>query len=101
MPRTTAPGFTLGVEEEYLLVDAETFTLRADTALLTADLLTGVDTEIGTAQIEVATPVCTSLAQVRQHLTRLRRTVGAAVAARGCRLLAAGTHLSGRGASSV
>jgi carboxylate-amine ligase len=92
MPRTTAPVFTLGVEEEYLLVDANTLALRADTAPLTADALPGVDTEIGTAQIEVATPVCTSLAQVRHELTRLRRTVDAAVASRGCRLLAAGTH---------
>jgi gamma-glutamyl:cysteine ligase YbdK (ATP-grasp superfamily) len=57
----TTDAFTVGVEEEYFLVEAETFALRADIAPVTAGLLTGVDTEIGTAQIEVATPVCTTL----------------------------------------
>jgi hypothetical protein len=65
MPRTTAPVFTLGVEEEYLLVDANTLALRADTAPLTAEALPGVDTEIGTAQ--------RLLAHARGDLTEVAR----------------------------
>jgi YbdK family carboxylate-amine ligase len=91
MTSTTADAFTLGVEEEYLLVDARRFALRADAATA-ATTTAGVNMEIGTAQIEVATPVCTTLAQVRAHLIRLRRTADAAVSRHGCRLLAAGTH---------
>jgi YbdK family carboxylate-amine ligase len=91
MTGSATHAFTLGVEEEYLLVDAHTFALRADAAMI-AEATNGVDTEIGTAQIEVATPVCTDLGEVRAHLMRLRQTADAAVGRHGCRLLAAGTH---------
>jgi carboxylate-amine ligase len=95
MAHDDATPFTLGVEEEYLLVDAVTLALRADgEALATARRRVGdrVESEITTAQVEVATPVCGSLAEVRAQLGRLRHAVAAAVATDGCRLLVAGTH---------
>jgi len=88
-------GATLGVEEEYHLVASATGLLAdAPEVLDAAAALLGEQAqgEISTSQLEVATPVCTSLAEVREHLRRLRR--GAAEAARqsGCGLLASGTH---------
>jgi YbdK family carboxylate-amine ligase len=87
--------FTLGVEEEYMLVDAETFALRDEPSALDAARATvgeAVEAEISTAQLEIATPVCATLAEVRHELSRLRYGVDEAVAELGCRLLAAGSH---------
>ena len=91
-------GATIGVEEEYHLVDATTGGLAdAPDVVATAKGLLGDDaqSEISTSQLEVATPVCTSLADVRRQLERLRRGAGQAAEAHGCRVLACGTHPSG------
>jgi YbdK family carboxylate-amine ligase len=94
----TAPvGATLGVEEEYHLVEAETGALADVPGVVeTAKRLLGdaAQSEISTSQLEVATPVCSSLAEVRQQLLRLRRGADAAAREHGCRLLACGTHPS-------
>jgi len=91
----TRVGQTLGVEEEYHLVDATTGAL-ADAPHVVQDaarLLTGeVQGEISTSQLEVVTPVSTSLSEVRAHLVRLRRGVAQVAAGHGCAVLAAGSH---------
>lgn len=53
---------------------------------------TGVEPELNLCQIEVGTPVCTTLAQVRSELTRLRSGLRAAAAEAGCDVAAVGTH---------
>lgn len=91
----TEVGATLGVEEEYHLVDAETGALAdAPDVAPAAIALLGRDaqTEISTSQVEVATPVCTSLGEVRAHLLRLRKGADEAAQSHGCRILAAATH---------
>ena len=92
----TLVGQTLGVEEEYHLVDATTGAL-ADAPHVVQDaarLLTGeVQGEISTSQLEVVTPVSTSLSEVRAHLVRLRRGVAQVAAGHGCAVLAAGWAL--------
>ena len=91
----TEVGATLGVEEEYHLVDAGTMALAdAPEVVPEAVSLLGADaqSEISTSQLEVATPVSTSLAEVRAHLQRLRLGADEAAQRHGCRLLAAGTH---------
>ena len=88
-------GGTLGVEEEYALVDAATGGLAdaPDVAATAAELVGEAATkEISTSQLEVVTPVCTSLAEVRAQLVRLRSAAVAAAEAHGCQVLAAGTH---------
>jgi len=93
-----AVGATLGVEEEYHLVDVETGRLAdAPDVVDTAKQLLGDDaqSEISTSQLEVATPVCSSLAEVRQQLVRLRAGAAQAALTHGTRLLACGTHPSG------
>jgi carboxylate-amine ligase len=92
-------GATLGVEEEYHLVDAETMAL-ADAPDVVTDALQALgpqaQSEISTSQLEIATPVSTSLGEVREHLARLRRGADTAAQRHGCRVLGAGTAPAGR-----
>ena len=89
-------GYTIGVEEEFLVVDATTRALRQDgPALLPAArdrLGEDVHPELHPSQLETNTPVGETLADVRAALTRLRCGLAATLAAAGCRLAAAGTH---------
>jgi carboxylate-amine ligase len=87
---------TLGVEEEFQLVDAETLDLRPgiDEVLPEARraLPDQVDAELQRSQVEIGTPICATLADVRRELVRQRRTLASAAARRGCLLGASGTH---------
>ena len=75
-------GCTLGVEEEYQIVDAESRGLdpRGGPVLERARqaLNEQVVPELRAAQIEVVSSVCRTLAEVRTELARLRRRVDAA-----------------------
>jgi YbdK family carboxylate-amine ligase len=87
-------GATLGVEEEYHLVHAGTMALAdAPDVVPAARSLLGEDAqgEISTSQLEIATPICSTLADVRAQLARLRRGADAAAQQHGCRILGAGT----------
>lgn len=92
----TSEEFTLGVEEEYQIVDPETRRLRprALTVLHDAekDLGDHVQTEFHASQIEIATPVCRTLADVREQLRQSRRAVMDAAAKDGGRIVSAATH---------
>ncbi len=91
----TQTGATIGVEEEYHLVDAETYELAdMPEVVTTAIAMMGTEAqgEISTSQLEIATPVCTSLAEVRSSLGRIRALADEAARRQGCRILAAGTH---------
>ena len=87
---------TLGVEEEFLVVDAPTGTLvpRSHAVLRSARPSLGeeVCSELNMCQIEVGTPVCNTLDEVRAELTRLRCGLSAASAEEGCGVVAVGTH---------
>jgi carboxylate-amine ligase len=92
--------FTIGIEEEYLLVDPVSRDLVADPpAALLAECQQAITPDIGTvtpeflrAQIEVGTPVCRSLAECRETLTALRGFTARAAEAHGLRIIAASTH---------
>ncbi|MEY2232073.1 MULTISPECIES: carboxylate-amine ligase [Streptomyces] len=89
--RTTVP-LTVGVEEEFLLVDPHSFRVvpAAPLVLATAGGLPGELHPEGTRyQVEISTPIAHSAASLRAELATLRRTVGRAARAHGCRLLAA------------
>ncbi|HEU5474922.1 MAG TPA: glutamate--cysteine ligase [Actinophytocola sp.] len=92
---TTAP--TLGVEEEYLLVD-ETTKLPVPVGSTTVAELSDVDfhREFSQAQTEFATPVCTGLDDLRQQLLRGRRTLAKAARHHGAMLVATGAPPLGR-----
>ncbi|MFP5317164.1 MAG: glutamate--cysteine ligase [Acidimicrobiia bacterium] len=88
--------FTIGVEEEFSIVDADTGELRPDVRRLLPGaqevLGDGVQPELNLSQIETGTAVCRDLAGVRSELTRLRGALAGAAEQAGCRVLATGTH---------
>ncbi len=91
-----AEEWTLGVEEEYQIVDPGTRQLRPREAqvLPKAEARLGeqVTTEFHQSQIEIATPICETLTEVRAQLKHSRRAVIEAAGRDGGRIAAAGTH---------
>ena len=91
-----AEDFTIGVEEEYQIINPTTRELcsRVQQILPIAQKALGdkVQPEAQLSQIEIGTPVCRTLADVRAELVRLRREVIAAAAIDGNQIAAAGTH---------
>lgn len=91
-----AEPLTIGAEEEYLLADAESGALvpRAHEAVAAAVTILGdeVTPELNLCQIEVGTPVCTTLDELEEALCRLRRQLAAACRPLGLAPLATGTH---------
>jgi carboxylate-amine ligase len=87
-----AGAITLGVEEEFVLLDPST----GVTVLAGPDLVRmldgepGVQQELMRFQVETGTRVCTGLDDLGGELVRLRRLAAAAAAHLGCRLVASG-----------
>ena len=95
------PSFTIGIEEEYMLVDLENRNLIGqvpETMLpaCEARLKNQVSPEFLQCQIEVGTRVCKSLSDARSELAYLRRTVSEVASEHGLAIVAASTHPFGR-----
>lgn len=91
------PTFTLGVEEEYLLVDKETRALVIEppqSLIGECEELIGtqVTSELLRSQIEVSTRVCNTVQEARAELLRLRGAVIEVAARHGLAPIAASTH---------
>lgn len=88
----TAAAPTLGVEEEFVLLDPASGlpALAAPDLLRLLDAEPGPQAEFMRFQFETATRVCTRLDEVRGELLRLRRVAAAGAEHLGCRLVAAG-----------
>jgi len=88
--------FTIGVEEEFQIISPSTRELqsRAGRILPKAEAAVGdqVTPELYLSQIEIGTPVCHTLAEVRAELVRLRYEVIAAAERSGNHIAAAATH---------
>lgn len=89
-------SFTLGIEEEYLLVDRDSLDLaEAPEALMracAADLEDQVGPEFLQCQIEIGTRVCHSIAEAREDLRRLRGVVAKRAAEHNLAPLAVSCH---------
>jgi glutamate---cysteine ligase / carboxylate-amine ligase len=93
------PSFTVGVEEEYLLVDSETRDLVTD---MPESMIEDCEAEMEArgqvspeflrAQIEVGTKVCESIAEARQELGHMRECVRGVAERHGCAPIASSTH---------
>jgi glutamate---cysteine ligase / carboxylate-amine ligase len=88
--------FTLGIEEEYQVVDPETRELRS---YITQILERGqmilreqIKPEMHQSIVEVGTRPCRTVAEARAEVTRLRGTIAALADKHGLKILAAGTH---------
>jgi len=91
------PSFTIGVEEEYMLVDRETRELINE---VPDSLLSECENHLGErvapeflqCQIEIGTPICQSVGEVRESIRELRGTVSNVAEKHGLALLAVSTH---------
>jgi carboxylate-amine ligase len=89
--------YTLGVEEEYQLLDGETFDLvqHIDTMLAAIsghELEARINPELMQSVIEITTPVCRNAGDVMRELVQLRTYVTETAQGAGLRVGSAGTH---------
>lgn len=90
-----APSLTLGIEEEYQIIDPETRELRSYiTEILSGDhlVLEEVKPELHQSMVEIGTKVCRTPAEARSELVRLRGVVMDLAGRKGLKIAAAGTH---------
>jgi glutamate---cysteine ligase / carboxylate-amine ligase len=92
--------FTLGIEEELMICDAETLELAQAIEVIVGDLpesLPGeVKPELMQSVLEVATRPCANITEAADQLRELRRCVREVAARNGLAIGAAGTHPSAR-----
>jgi carboxylate-amine ligase len=89
------PSLTLGIEEEYQIIDPATRELRSYiTEILKGDhvILSEVKPELHQSMVEVGSRVCRTPGELRSELLRLRGGVIELAARGGLRVAAAGTH---------
>src|SRR5947209_7362310 len=88
--------FTVGIEEEFQIVDPETRDLQSSVSEVLESgrelLQDQLKQEMFQAMVEVGTEICDDVTEARKEVIHLRRTVGEIVDTLGCRLVAAGTH---------
>ena len=89
--------FTLGVEEEYMLLDPETFDLvqHIDTVLSQVqeeEFVARIAPELMQSVLEISTPVCHNAGDVDGELRKLRGYVTELGRKENCRVGSAGTH---------
>ena len=89
--------YTLGVEEEYMLLDGETFDLvqHIDTVLEAVaghELEPAINAELMQSVLEIATPVCHTPGEVADQLRQIRGYVIGVAREQGMRVGSAGTH---------
>ncbi len=90
------PSFTLGIEEEFQIVDPETRALKAHIQELFAEgesrLKDKIKREFHQSVIEVGTGICRNIAEARADVTHLRRELVRLTGESGLAIGAAGTH---------
>src|SRR5438093_1246682 len=90
------PSLTIGIEEEYQIIDPHTRELKSYITQILEDsklvLREQVKAELHQSMVEVGTEVCKSPADARGELVRLRREIMRLAARNGLKIAAAGTH---------
>src|SRR4051794_1099271 len=87
--------FTLGIEEEFQLIDPETRDLRSHVQYPPDDAHTLADQlkpELHQSVIEVGTNICPDIRAARREMVALRRDLSKLAARNGLTIAAAGTH---------
>src|SRR5690606_42102977 len=88
--------FTIGVEEEFQIVDPETRELRSHIQQILEDgkmlLAENVKPEMHQSVVEMGTDVCQDIHEAREQVTRLRRNLAELAKSKNLRIAAAGTH---------
>lgn len=93
-PNFTGPSYTVGIEEELMILDAESFELANAIEGLLEDAPQDGDIkpELHESVLEIATRPCTNTREAGAELRRLRRQVSEIAARRHLRIGSAGTH---------
>jgi carboxylate-amine ligase len=90
------PSFTLGIEEEFQVIDPHSRELKSHIQEMFAEgekrLKDEIKREMHDPVIEVGTPICANIAEARREITRLRREICGLAKENGLRIAAAGTH---------
>lgn len=90
------PSLTIGVEEEYQIIDPETRELRSFITEILEEgklvLREAVKPELHQSIVEIGTEICQTPADVKRELIRLRRGIIEVAEKKGMRIAAAGTH---------
>jgi glutamate---cysteine ligase / carboxylate-amine ligase len=88
--------FTIGVEEEFQIVDPDTWELRSHVSQLLASgapsLGDQIKREMHQSIVEVGTPICQDVGQLEGEMLRIRSELCAAADRVGLAVAAAGTH---------
>ncbi len=88
--------FTLGIEEEFQIIDPETRELRSHIQQILADgkmlMKEHVKPEMHQSVVELGTEVCTDTASARQQVVELRSELAMLAAHDGLKIASAGTH---------
>lgn len=90
-----APSLTVGIEEEYQIIDPVTRDLSPGfESLIRSDdpLMLEVKPEMHQCQVEIGTKPCATIAELRVELTKHRKAVIDAAAQHGLAIASAGTH---------
>jgi len=90
------PAFTLGVEEEFQIIDPETRELRSHVQEILDEgkrlLKERVKPEMHQSVMEIGTGICKDVSEVRRDVTELRSEIIGLAARQGMRVASAGTH---------
>ena len=89
--------FTLGVEEEYMVVDPQSRELKSHDQKIVeiasqSTLGEHVKAEMHQAVVEVGTGICANVDQAHEEISNLRKTVSAIAGSLGLKIGASGTH---------
>ena len=88
--------FTIGVEEEYQIVDPETRELKSHVSAMLeeGDMVLGdhLKPEMHQSVLEVGTDICANVTEARADVSKLRATVAHLARKNGLRIAAASTH---------
>ncbi len=91
-----AQEFTIGIEEEFQIIDPETRELRSrvNEMLEEGRMILGeqIKTEMHQSMVEVGTNICHNVQEARADVCRLRRTLNELAHNNGLRVAAASTH---------
>src|SRR5262250_3285951 len=90
------PDFTIGIEEEFQIIDPQSRELRSHIAEMIEEgrMILGeqVKPEMHQSMIEVGTGICSNIQEARSDLVKLRKTIANLAASKGLRIAAASTH---------
>ena len=90
------PSFSIGIEEEYQIIDPQTRELKSYITQFLEDgkvtLRESIKAEMHQSMVEVGTEVCHTPAEARAELVRLRRNIMELASSHDLKIAAAGSH---------